>query len=105
GVVTLFVQLYESSEEAAKSELATFLEAFPNGAIFANTIGGEGYDLVLFGRLDNAPIDVDAVQARLDDPANAAIRESLSEVGIFSAVDLFSTYAGSSRDLAGWMAD
>jgi spermidine synthase len=29
GVVTLFVQLYESSEAAAKSEIATFLEAFP----------------------------------------------------------------------------
>jgi spermidine synthase len=32
GVVTLFVQLYESTEAAAKSEVATFLEAFPNGA-------------------------------------------------------------------------
>lgn len=105
GVVTLFVQLYESSEEAAKSEIATFLEAFPNGAIFANTIGGEGYDLVLFGRIDDAPIDVDAVQARLDDPANAAIAESLAEVGIYSAVDLFATYAGSARDLARWTAD
>src|SRR5690606_24324418 len=102
---TLFVQLYESSEEAAKSELATFLEAFPNGAIFANTIGGEGYDLVLFGRLDNAPIDVDAVQARLDDPANAAITEPLSEVGIPSAGGQDPTRGGRSRDLAGWMAD
>jgi spermidine synthase len=93
GVVTLFVQLYESSEEAAKSEIATFLEAFPNGAIFANTISGEGYDLVLFGRLDDTPIDVDAVQDRLDDPANAAIARSLSEVGIFTAVGLPPTRA------------
>ena len=29
GVVTLFVQLYESNTEAVKSEVATFLEAFP----------------------------------------------------------------------------
>ena len=29
GVVTLFVQLYESNTEAVKSEMATFFEAFP----------------------------------------------------------------------------
>ena len=37
GVVTLFVQLYESNTEAVKSEIGTFFEAFPNGMIFANT--------------------------------------------------------------------
>ena len=52
GVVTLFVQLYESNEAAVKSEIATFLEAFPNGAVFANTVNGQGYDLVLFGQLE-----------------------------------------------------
>ena len=31
GVVTLFVQLYESNTEAVKSEVATFFEAFPEG--------------------------------------------------------------------------
>jgi spermidine synthase len=105
GVVTLFVQLYESNEAAAKSEIATFLEAFPNGAVFANTINGQGYDLVLFGQVENAPIDVDVVQARLSDPANGAIAQSLREIGIFSAVDLFSTYAGRKTDMQGWMSD
>jgi len=105
GVVTLFVQLYESTEEAVKSEVATFLEAFPNGAVFANTINGQGYDVVLFGQLGDEPIDVDAVQARLSDPANEAIAASLRQVGIFSAIDLFGTYSGSARDLQGWLAD
>ena len=105
GVVTLFVQLYETSEEAAKSEIATFLEAFPNGAIFANTINGRGYDLVLYGRLGSEPIDVDEVQARLADPANRAIADSLAEVGIYTAVDLFGTYAGSAADLTHWLSD
>jgi spermidine synthase len=105
GVVTLFVQLYESSEDAAKSEIATFLEAFPDGAVFANTVNGRGYDLVLFGRLGGGPIDVDAVQARLSDPANAAIANSLAEVGIYSAVDLFATYGGSAGDLADWTSN
>jgi spermidine synthase len=105
GVVTLFVQLYESTEAAAKSEVATFLEAFPNGAVFANTVNGQGYDLVLFGQLENEKIDVDAVQARLADPANAAIAQSLREIGINSAVDLFGTYAGRRTDMAGWLRD
>ncbi|MGW8369259.1 MAG: spermidine synthase, partial [Gammaproteobacteria bacterium] len=105
GVVTLFVQLYESNEAASKSEIATFLEAFPGGAVFANTVGGRGYDLVLYGRLGDEPIDVDLVQERLSDPANAAIAASLAEVGIYSAIDLFATYAGDAEELARWTAD
>src|SRR4029079_19703415 len=31
GVVTLFVQLYESNTAAVKSGIGTFFEAFPNG--------------------------------------------------------------------------
>jgi spermidine synthase len=105
GVVTLFVQLYESSEAAAKSEIATFLEAFPNGAVFANTINGQGYDLVLYGQLGDGKINVDEVQRRLDDPAHAPVIESLRQVGIFSAVDLFATYAGGKADMQAWLSD
>jgi spermidine synthase len=105
GVVTLFVQLYESSEAAAKSEIATFLEAFPNGAVFANTINGQGYDLVLFGQLGGGKINVDEVQKRLSDPANAPVTESLRQVGIFSATDLFGTFAGRKSDMQQWLSD
>lgn len=104
GVVTLFVQLYESSDAAVKSEIATFLEAFPQGVVFANTINGQGYDLVLVGQLDPKPIDVDRVQMRLSDPKNAAIARSLSEIGINSAVDLFATYGGRKDDMGGWLS-
>jgi len=105
GVVTLFVQLYESNEAAVKSEIATFLEAFPNGAVFANTINGQGYDLVLFGQVEGRKINIDTVQARLNDPANAAVAKSLGEVGISSAVELFGTYAGRRSDMKGWLSD
>ena len=50
GVVTLFVQLYESSPEAVKSEMATFFDVFPNGIIAGNTFHGIGYDTVLIGQ-------------------------------------------------------
>jgi spermidine synthase len=105
GVVTLFVQLYESTEAAVKSEIGTFLEVFPNGAVFANTVNGMGYDLVLYARAGDQPIDVDAVQARLNAPEGEPVRRSLAQVGINSAVELFGTYAGSRTDMANWLKD
>ena len=105
GVVTLFVQLYESNDAAVKSEIATFLDAFPGGIVFANTSNGLGYDLVLLGQVDPKPIDVDRVEARLRNPANAAIANSLAQIGIHSAIDLFGTYAGHKTDMAGWLKD
>ena len=105
GVVTLFVQLYESNEAAVKSEIATFFDAFPNGVIWGNTNNGQGYDLVLLGQNEPTRIDLAAVQARLSRPEYAPVAQSLREIGFYSAVDLFSTYAGQASDLAGWLKD
>ncbi|MBF8300138.1 MAG: hypothetical protein HW394_508 [Acidobacteria bacterium] len=105
GVVTLFVQLYESTDAAVKSEIGTFLQVFPNGAVFANTVNGQGYDLVLFGQLGDRRINIDTVQARLNSPEGEPIRRSLAQVGINSAVELFGTYAGSRTDMANWLKD
>ena len=74
GVVTLFVQLYESNTEAVKSEVATFLEAFPNGMVFGNTNNGQGYDMVLFGQVEPTEINLDEIQAKLDRPEYRADR-------------------------------
>jgi len=103
GVVTLFVQLYESNEEAVKSEVATFLEAFPNGVIFGNTHEGRGYDMVLLGQVEPTKIDLDGMDARLGRPEYGPVAQSLHEIGFNSAVDLFSTYAGRRADLAPWL--
>ena len=103
GVVTLFVQLYESNTDAVKSEIGTFMEAFPNGIVFGNTNEGKGYDLVLLGQVEPTRIDVDAVQAKLDRPEYAPMKESFRQIGMSSAVDLFSTYAGRKPDLEPWL--
>ena len=105
GVVTLFVQLYESNPAAVKSEIATFLEAFPNGVVWGNTQNGAGYDLVLMGTVDPVKIDVDRIEQTLKSPQYARVAQSLSEIGMMSAVDLFSTYAGKRPDLDPWMRD
>jgi spermidine synthase len=99
------VQLYESNTEAVKSEIATFFKAFPNGVIWGNTNNGQGYDLVLYGQVEPTRIDVAAVEAKLRLPEYARVAQSLREVGFDSAVDLFSTYAGSASDLAPWLRD
>jgi spermidine synthase len=105
GVVTVFVQLYESNPAAVKSEVGTFLQAFPHGVVWGNTNQGQGYDMVLMGQLEPTTIDVDALQAKLDDPAFAQVKQSLSEIGIYSAIDLLSNYAGTATDLAPWLQD
>ena len=105
GAVTLFVQLYESNTEAVKSEIATFMEAFPNGVVWGNTNNGAGYDLVLLGQVEDTKIDVDAIQAKLQRPEYAPMAQSLREIGMNSAVDLFATFAGRASDLQPWLAD
>jgi spermidine synthase len=105
GVVTVFLQLYESTGDAVKSELATFFEAFPNGAVFSNTVNGQGYDAVLLARADGRPIDVAEIERRLDSAAYSSVAASLQSVRFESALDLLGTYAGGARDLATWLAD
>jgi spermidine synthase len=105
GVVTLFVQLYESNTEAVKSEIATFLEAFPNGLVFGNTQEGRGYDLVLLGQVEPTHINLDDIEARLHRPEYAPVARSLADIGMHSAVDLFATYAGRKADFEPWLRD
>jgi spermidine synthase len=105
GVVTLFVQLYESNTAAVKSEIGTFMEAFPNGVVWGNTNNGQGYDLVVMGQVEPTKIDLDAMEAKLQSPQYAQVAQSLREIGFNSAIDLFSTYAGNAKDLAPWLKD
>ncbi len=106
GVATVFVQLYESTEEAVKSEIATFLEVFPDGAVFANTIDGQGYDVVLFGQAEPGDsIDVGRMDDRLQSPEFEQVARSLGDVGFASVFDLLGTYSGQISDLSGWLED
>jgi spermidine synthase len=105
GVVTVFVQLYESGLAAVKSEIATFAEAFPQVTVWANTLAGGGYDLVLMGQVEPTRIDLDAIEARLLRPEYDPVLGSLLDVGFFPVDLLFSSYAGSGKDLEPWLAD
>lgn len=105
GIVTQWVPLYESREDVVKSELATFFAAFPQGTIWSNDIEGEGYDVVLLGKVELLRIDVQALQERLNREDHRLVGESLHEVNFYSALDLLATYAGRGPDLQSWLAD
>jgi spermidine synthase len=105
GVVTQWVPLYESTEDAVLSEIATFLQIFPNGTVWRNdNSNGRGYDVVLAGRLDETTIDVDAWQSKIDSPAYEAVKVSLAEVGYSTVLDILKMYLGRGRDLGPWLA-
>ena len=65
---------------------------------------GRGYDVVLVGRLEEKPIDVDAWQAKIDSPIYATVKASLAEVGYSTILDVLQTYSGRGRDLGPWIA-
>ncbi len=105
GVVTVFVQLYESSTDAVKSEIATFFEVFPEGLVVGNTQDGEGYDVVLVGMKEPRPIDLDAIDQRLTRPDYAHVVQSMNEIGMFTTEDLFASFAGRAPELRPWLVD
>jgi spermidine synthase len=99
GVVAQWLPIYDSDPDTIKTELATFFAVFPEGTIWSNNLNGDGFDLVLLGQARPGPINVDALQARLDQAGYAPVGASLGEVGFHSAIELLATFAGRAREL------
>src|SRR5439155_23851582 len=100
GVITMYIQLFETNVEAVKSSVATFFEVFPNGTIWGNTYQGQGHDMVLLGQVEPLRIDLDEMEQRFN-----KVSQSLREIDMSSPVDLFATYAGRKSDLIEWLKD
>jgi len=103
GVVTQWVPLYESDFPTVKSEFATFFSVFPHGTVWNSDASNKGYDVVVAGQVEPGRIDVDALDRRLRSEPYGQVAYSLAEVGLGSAVDLLSTYAGRGDDLKDWL--
>jgi spermidine synthase len=104
GSITMYVQLFETTPQAIKSTIATFLEVFPNGTLWGNPYNGRGHDMVLLGTVEPLRIDLDAMESRVDYRGDSALSQSLTEVEMNSPIDLFATYAGRKADLGPWLA-
>jgi spermidine synthase len=119
GVMSLWIPLYESNMDTAKSVIGTFFKVFPNGIIFSNDLNREGYDAVLLGQAEPTRIDLDALQQKLAQPEYREVCASLMEVGFGTvggipnqgpnergiAIDLLATFAGRAVDLKEWVKD
>jgi spermidine synthase len=103
GVVTLYIQLFETDPEAVKSSVATFFEVFPNGTIWGNPYQGQGHDMVLLGQVEPLRIDLDEIEQRIGYRGGSKMAQSLAEIGMNSPVDLFARYAGRRSDLTEWL--
>jgi spermidine synthase len=104
GIVTQWVPLYESDLATVKSQLATFFDVFPNGTVWANTINGEGYDVVLVGQVEPLNLNVDALEDRWSRPDYVRVAQSMGAVNFHSATDVLATYAGRASDMKRWLA-
>jgi spermidine synthase len=102
GIATQWVPLSETSEEAIKIQMRTFIDAFPHGTVWNTMVTGKGYDVVLVGRREPLVLDVPAIQKRMALPR---IGQSLQEVKIGSVVDLLATYGTRGPDMQSWLAN
>src|SRR6201999_4008912 len=65
GVVTMYIQLFETNQDAVKSASATFFEVFPNGTVWGNPYQGKGHDMLLLGQVSPLRIDLDKMEQRV----------------------------------------
>ncbi len=99
GIVAQWLPLYETDEPSMKSELASFLEVFPEGTIWSSHIPRNGgNDLVMIGQDGPMRIDVDQMTSRIQQ--NPRLAQSLADVDLGYLITLLSTYFGRGPDLA-----
>jgi len=116
GSMSLWIPLYESNLDTAKSVIATFFQVFPHGILWSNQREGYGHQAMLFGQVEPTVIDVDLLQRRLDRPDHQLVKQSLREVGfgevkevktgevvvLEEGIDLLATYFGQAPFLKEW---
>ena len=103
GVMTVWIPLYQSSNESVQSMISTFSEVFPGAILWSNDNLGEGYDMVLFGQNGPTHVDLETLESKFYGPGYQMVRSSLADVGFLSPEGLLGTYAGRAPDLAKWM--
>ncbi|QEG32920.1 Spermidine synthase [Bythopirellula goksoeyrii] len=98
GIMVQWIPLYQTDWSTVSCELATFLKVFPAATLWSS--GADrmfGYDIIAVAQVDEVPIDLQAVQDRID--SNKKLKSALDEVHLGSVVDLFKHYVGCGKDL------
>jgi spermidine synthase len=104
GIVAQWLPLYETDGPSMKSELASFLEVFPEGTVWSSHIPRNGgNDLVMIGQDGPMRIDVDRMASKIRQ--NPRLAQSLADVDLGYLITLLSTYFGRGPDLKQWLED
>ena len=104
GIVAQWLPLYETDVPSVKSELASFLQVFPEGTVWSSHIPRNGgTDLVMIGQVGAMKIDVDRLASRIE--RNPRLAQSLADVDLGYLITLLAAYFGRGADLAEWLED
>jgi spermidine synthase len=104
GIVAQWVPLYETDEASVKSEIASFMQSFPEGTLWSSHIPrNEGTDLLMVGQVGPMEIDVNRLAARIE--GNPRLEQSMAEVDLGYLITLLATYIGRGPELTAWLED
>ena len=107
GIVTLFVQLYESNTRSGEERDRDVLRSVPEGDDFReHRTTARATTSCSSARPTGRQINLDAMRgAAASGRSTRRSRNRSREIGMHSAVDLFATYAGSADGHEGWLSD
>lgn len=103
GIVTQWIPLYESSEQAVKCELATLLSVFPNAALWSGQGRSVGYDIVALATMEETLLQPGRVLVDLY--RNPEVCISMASVGYTDEEVLINSFAGYGAELRTWLAN
>ncbi|OAI25739.1 spermidine synthase [Methylosinus sp. R-45379] len=97
GLFCQWLPLYQLDLPSLRAIIRSFRAVYPGASAWLNHYSVRTPMLALVGRSDDAPLDIDALAARLNEPAMAAVVRPL---GFAAPIDLLGQYAGGPHALA-----
>jgi spermidine synthase len=97
GVFCQWLPLYQLDLPSLRAIIRGFLEIYPGGSAWLNHYSVRTPMLALIGPRDGGTLDLDALDARLRDPA---VRPVARRLGFETSMDLLGQYLGGARALS-----
>ncbi|TWA99063.1 spermidine synthase [Bradyrhizobium stylosanthis] len=97
GIFCQWLPLYQLDMPSLRAIIRGFLEIYPDGAAWLNHYSVRTPMLALIGTRDSGHLDIDALDARLHDPATS---KAVRPLGFEAPIDLLGQYVGGPRALA-----
>ena len=102
GIFCQWLPLYQLDLPSLRAIIRGFLGIYPDGAAWLNHYSVRTPMLALIGTRDGRPLDIDALDARLHDPATA---KTVRPLGFDAPIDLLGQYVGGPRALAAFAGE